>query len=343
MSAAVLSAPPLLAQEALPVEIVATRMAERTRDLTLTGTVESVDSYAAAFRDGGRVVEVLPEIGDRLAAGDVIARVDPARADAALDAAQAALDAAEASLDQARQQRDRAQALLDRGTGTQASLDDATEAFLTARSAREQAEAQLASARRAAEDTVLRAVEDALVIERSVEPGQVVGAGQPVVTLALSRAREAVFLAPNIAELEGFRGHAVTVSPVDSDLEVAAEISEIAPVVSQNGTVEVTVAIPAADAPAFTIGESVVAETSITEAGMLSVPWTALTASAEGPAVWLVDPDSMKAALRQVTIATYTDEGVSISAGLEEGDLVVGQGAQNVFPGRLLKNAEVAE
>ena len=310
--------------------------------MRLTGSIEAQDSYAASFREGGQIVELNIDVDDRVGAGEILARVDPTRVEAAAAAARASVGAAEAALHQAEQARDRAASLLDSGSGTQAQLDAAAEAFLTARSARDQAAAQLAKAERALEDTVLRAVEDAIVTERFADPGEVVGAGQPVLTLAGEGGREAVFFAPDAAGLQGFVGQPVRLTLLEGErASFEAALSEVSPVVAETGTVEVKVALAGDQGAGLPIGTPVEGQAELAQGLAVTVPWNALTATAGGPAVWTVDPATMAVRLTPVTVASYGDEIVQIIDGLTEGDLVVGAGSHALYAGRIVTPAEI--
>ena len=228
----------------------------------------------------------------------------------------------------------------ERGSGTQSDVDATTEAYITARSARDQAQAQLAKAQRSVDDTVLHAVVDAIVTDRSADAGQVVGAGQAVVTLASESAREAVFLAPDAADIDGFVGQQLSLSPLGGGQTYQAQLTEVSPVVADNGTVKVKATLADGQGRALDLGAPVVGHVTLQEPPAIRVPWTALTATAAGPAVWAVDPASMTVRLVSVTIASYTDDAVEISEGLADGDLVVGRGSQALFPGRMVARAE---
>lgn len=331
------------AQDILPVEVVSVETVPRSRDYRLTGTIEPAESYSAGFRDGGRVISVSVDVGDVLRPGDEIARVDPTQTNASLNAAQASLDAAQAALTQAEQARDRAQGLLDRGSGTQADLDSAKQSYLTALASRDQASAQLASAQRAAEDTVLKAVEAAVVTERTAEPGQVVSAGQGVVTLASESDREAVFLMPDLKNLDELLGRDVVLTPIDGGESLIVPVTEISPVVESNGTVTAKARITGDHVGKLTFGEPVIGEITHSGAQIISVPWSAMSASAEGPAVWLLDPDTGKVSLRQIVVDAYTRDAVEVSDGLEDGDVVVAQGSHALFPGRTVSVKEARQ
>ena len=112
----------------------------------LTGTIEAAETVPVGPRDGGRIIEMPVQVGDRVRAGDVLLRLDPTQATAALQGAQAQLASADAALKQAGQARDRAAGLAEQGAGTRAALDSATEALQAAQASRDQTAAQVSKA-----------------------------------------------------------------------------------------------------------------------------------------------------------------------------------------------------
>lgn len=332
----------MLAQSAVPVEIVAAEKVPLVVDSRLVGTIEATNAYPGAFRSGGRIVEVAVDIGDHVAAGTVMARIDPAQAEAAVAAASAQLAAAATGLQQATDARDRASSLLERGVGTRAQLDAAEEAYLGARASHDQAEAQLASARQAVADTVITAREDTVVLDRKVNPGEIVGAGQEVLSLASDGRLEAVFLSPDITGLAALRDFEIVLHPVGQD-PFTTRVTEISPVLTATGTVEVRAAVPVDAAAGLNIGESIVGDVRHQGVPVISVPWTALAATGDGPAVWTVDPGEMTVRLTPITIADYRDFTIDVSDGLAAGDLVVGAGSQALYQGMKVRAVEGRE
>lgn len=328
----------VLADTALPVEIVAVGRTPLLVESRLVGTVEATNAYPGAFRSGGRIVEVAVDIGDQVPAGTVMARIDPAQAEASVAAAAAQLAAAATGLQQARDARDRASSLLERGVGTRAQLDAAEEAYLGARARHDQADAQLASARQAVEDTVITAREDVVVLDRKVNPGEIVGAGQEVLSLASDGRLEAVFLSPDVTGLAALRDIEITLHP-DGQAPFTARVTEISPVLTATGTVEVHVAVPAEAGAGLNIGETIAGDVRHESAPVISVPWTALAATRGGPAVWTVNPADMTVRLTPITIADYRDFAIDVSEGLADGDLVVGAGSQALYEGMTVRAA----
>lgn len=339
-------ASPAFAEEALPVEIVTVAPMVSGYDHKLTGSTETTTLIPLAFRAAGRIIAVEVDQGDLVAQGAVIARIDPVQQREALRVAEAGLQAAEAGLLRAQQEFDRQKALLDSGRITQAEFDATREGLVTATSSLEQAQAQVVRAKRALEDTVLTAPADTIVAARSAEAGQVVEAGQTIVTLAGRTGRDAVFLAPDGAPVESFLGSEISLRLLNHNgRELRARLSEVAPVVdAATGSVRVKARIENPPEDLFLLGEPVEGSLTIPASVGAVVPWTALTESGGQMAVWTVDPATMRVALAPVTVDRFTTESLLIAEGLPPGTMVVGEGSQMLFPGRLVQaRPEVAQ
>ncbi len=320
----------------LGVQIVTAEEVANTVPVVMTGTVEAVDSHGAAFRMGGSVQSVSVSAGDRVTAGQELARLDATQIEAQLSAAEAGLRGAQAALLQAELNHDRVAALLERGTATQADLDAAVESLAAAQAATDQAGLQRDKARSALDDTVLRATADAIVTAREVEPGQVVGSGQSVLDLAGQVGREALFLAPDGPMLDGFLGREISLTLLDTPEAppMKAVITEISPIVdSRTGAVQVRARLEAVPEGAPLLGEAVVGRTQMEMGSGVELPWTALTATAAGAAVWVVGADG-DVALRPVTVLRYVTGAVILGEGLKPGEKVVGDGSHMLYPGR---------
>jgi RND family efflux transporter MFP subunit len=325
----------------LAVRILTVASAPEVLDYRLAGTVEAPDSFTAGFRDGGRILSVAVQAGDRLTTGDEIARIDPTQAEAAFEAASATASGAEAALTQAASTQARTLAQLAGGVATRADLDTANQQLSAAQAARDQAATQVAKARRAVDDTVLRASQDVIVTARSAEPGQVTGAGQTVVKLAADARRVAVFYAPDSVDLSAFVGEPIDLTLMDGDLALKARLTEVSPVVDPaTGTVRVKAEVTDPPAEPPLLGAPVLGHMTLEMPAAIHLPWDALTATAAGPAVWRVDPATMAVQLTPVTVTSYGADEVLVSAGLSPGDQVVGAGSQMMYPGRVVRAAQ---
>jgi len=338
---AALAPMPLYAEPPLMVEIVTARAQSETRSYALTGEIQARDTPSAAFPTGGRISEIAVDAGTKVEKGAVLARIDAVQQEQALRAAEAGLLTAEADYQQARQDLDRQEALLQRGATTRAARDAAEDALRLAEGVRGQAEAEAERARKALDDTVLLAPKEATVTERLADPGQIVGAAQPVLSLALGAGIIAVFDVPESLISTNVRPDVVNLSLLDRpEIHFTGQIYEISPIVdAYSGAVTVKVAVT--DPPAGLIyGDAVRGTTDHATPPQVVLPYTTVSATEAGPAVWRVDPDTMQVSPQQIVIDRYETGRVILASGVEDGDLIVGRGAQLLFPGRVVAAAK---
>ncbi|WP_411837829.1 efflux RND transporter periplasmic adaptor subunit [Paracoccus sp. ME4] len=335
---AVLAGPfPAVAQDLL-VTVVTARSEPLALDMQLSGQIEAVDTLELGFRQGGRVTEVLVAEGDRVAEGQPLARLNAVQQDQALNVANAGLAAARAAVEQARQAQERAEALLARGVGTRAAADQADQALSQAEGGLERAESAADQARRALDDTVLRAPSEAVVTAKQIAPGQVVAAAQPALSLAALPGLEAVFQAPDDALLRGVLGREVRLETLDiAGPEMTGRVTEVSPLIDpQTGTVTVRARIDDAPGQTALLGASVRGHLAMELDQGVAVPWTALMRTGDRPAVWTLDEED-RVALTPVTIGHFGDGVILLSDGLSEGQRVVGEGSQLLYPGRKVR------
>lgn len=343
--AALLMAMPVMAQEnaALPVELVVAEARPVMRDIQVYGTIEAIDDIELGFRQAGRVTEVLVTEGDRVKTGEVLARLDSVQLSQSLNVAEATLSAARAAEKQTQQASDRAEAMLSRGVGTQAARDEALQALSEAKGMVERAESSVDQARRAVDETVLRAPGDVIVTARNVAPGQVVGAAQPVLSLASLDGLEAVFTVAADPGLSRVMAHDVIVTTTEGGHpEMHAVVTEIAPLVDpETGAVTAKARIKDAPAGIALLGAAVQGRLKVSGDPQIALPWTALMSMGATPAVWTVDADG-RALLVPVQVSSFSDEIVYLADGILPGQTVIGAGSQLAFPGRLVRPAEVS-
>jgi RND family efflux transporter MFP subunit len=314
------------------IELVQPRY--RTAAATLTGEVQARFSADLSFRVSGRVLERVVDIGARVNAGDLLARLDPAEQQADFDAATAGVAAAKAQLRVAQATFDRQSSLLSSGFTTRVTYDQAQEQLRTAQSTLESAKAELGRTHEALGDTELRARATGVVTARSLEVGQVVQAAQSVFTLAQDGERDAVFDVPEsmfFADVEHGRVSLALVS--DSAVTATGYAREISPAVdAKSSTVRVKVAIQNPPS-AMALGSAIAGTAAIKPAAEITLPWTALTALGSKPAVWIVNSKTNTVSLKPVIVGAYEAEAILIKEGLEPGDRVVVDGGKLLSPG----------
>ena len=140
-----------------PVRTTTVEKRQAGQPLTFTGRIEAEDEVNVAFRISGRLLENSGKLGDRVQAGQIMARLEPQNELNALRQAQAGLAAAQGQLTQARNHFERQETLLAQGWTTRANYDVATQAQQTAQSQVDAAEAQLHTAHDLVSFTELKA------------------------------------------------------------------------------------------------------------------------------------------------------------------------------------------
>lgn len=335
---------PSMAQQPLAVGIVEATTTTEQRRLSLTGEIRASQSLMAAFPIGGRVIEVLADIGAKVNAGMPLARLDSVQRELAVRTAEAGLVTARADHVQAIEDFERAESLLASGAGTRATRDAAEDRLSAAEGTLAQAEAERDRANKALADTVLRAPSASTVVQRMVEPGQIIGAAQSAMELALDKGIEAVFEVSEAILIEGTPAPDIELSRLSSPQDTfQGRVKEVSPLVdASTGTVEAKVEV--INPPeGIGFGEPVRGTAVQIERDMVSLPYDVVSVSRAGPAVWKVDPETMQVSLHEIEIGRYESGRVLVSGGVEDGDWIVTRGSQLMYPGRTVRRAETEQ
>jgi len=306
--------------------------------VSLTGTVAPETQVNLAFRIDGRMVERLVNVGDRLEAGKVVARLDRTNEENALRAARAELTAARARLTEARNNYQRQRELLQTGFTTRVRYDEATRTLRSAESATDAAQAQVNIAENRLGYTELRADAGGTVTARGAEPGEVVQPGRMVVQIAREGGRDAVFDVPPSLKDQAPAEPVIEVSlTMDPSVRATGRVREVSPRADPvTGTFRVWVGLDDPP-PTMRLGSTVTGRMEIGGGAGLEVPASALTRSQAQPAVWVVDPGKQTVALRIVEVLRFDPARVLVGQGLEPGEIVVTAGVQALRPGQKVR------
>ncbi|MFO1171628.1 MAG: efflux RND transporter periplasmic adaptor subunit [Hyphomicrobiaceae bacterium] len=208
--------------EQAPVEVVASRSAELTRDIQAVGSLQSDESVSVAPEIAGRVIEIAFDEGQPVKRGQTVVKLDD-------DLAKAELAQAEAALKLATANNVRTARLSKSGTVAQRTTDEAKAAY-------EQAVATVELARLKIDRHVLRAPFDGVARMRNVSVGAFIGVGTPIVGIEKIDVLKVDFRIPEILLAAVKVGQKVTVE-VDALPEQTFDgtIYAIDPAVDVNG------------------------------------------------------------------------------------------------------------
>lgn len=309
-------APAVLNTEAASLELIATLEAREAVQIVseTAGTVQAIH-----FREGGPVAE-----------GDLLATLKDAKIVAERDEARARFDLA-------RQDYERSERLMESETISAQEHE-------RARSAYDAAEAALRRYNEQVNDTKIVAPFAGVVGERLVDPGQYVARGDPLARLANPNPLEVRFDVP-----ERYAGrvaidqavHVVTTAFADEVFSGA--VTYVAPVVRDDTrtiTVKAEVANPEGRLKPGMFGR--VALEFARDVPSLTVPDAAVIQQGSQASVIKRNGEG-KAEMQPVTVGSMQDGRAEIVSGLAEGDLVVVEGTQKIFPGTTIAIAPESE
>eukprot|EP01133_Synstelium_polycarpum_P002371 gene2371-2700_t len=308
--------------------------------VTLTGDIQARVQTDLSFRVGGKIIQRMVDVGDRVSAKQVLAKLDPKDLQTNVDSAQAQVVAEQARVKQTAAAFVRQEKLLPKGYTSRSEYDSAQAALRSSQSALTAAQAQLANAREQLGYTSLVADAPGIITARQAEVGQVVQATVPIFSLARDGERDAVFNVYESLLVEPPPDKPITVSLLENpQITAVGKVREVTPAVAANtGTVQVKIALDALP-KGMQLGSVVSATANGPAKASIELPWAALTKDISAPAVWLVDDDG-KAQLHKVTVARYLTGKVIISDGLKGGEKVVVAGGQLLHPGMIVEIAQ---
>ncbi|WP_338866668.1 efflux RND transporter periplasmic adaptor subunit [Myxococcus stipitatus] len=138
------------------------------------GLVEPLRVVEVKSKASGEVLRVLFDTGDKVEKDALLAEIDPRDVQNALAQAQADLESARVRLNTTEAQRQRMESLRQSGYVTQQEYETSVDAFATARAAKVRAETNLQLARERSRDVTIRAPSSGTLLERQIQPGQII-------------------------------------------------------------------------------------------------------------------------------------------------------------------------
>jgi RND family efflux transporter MFP subunit len=249
-------------------------------------------------------------------ARQLAASIDVARADAAL----------------AQQELDRAEALVSRGFISKADVQRRIATRDAANARVRVAQAQLAQSRARIGRLDIRSPSAGLVLERNVEPGQVVSSGSgALIRIAQGGEMELKALLPQEDLLQVTAGTPATVTPVGSTKSFAGSVWQVSPVINpqtRQGEARISIRY----APELRPGGFATAEIRAGSVDAPLLPESAVLSDERGNYVYVVGADD-KVVRRNVKVGEVADAGVAITGGLSGNERVVLSAGAFLNPG----------
>jgi len=323
--------------EPRPVRVTTVHLESAVETARWPATLRPRVEADLGFRVGGKVITRLVNVGDRVEAGAPLARLDTADLELAVKAAKAQLTSAKADAGNARSEYERYSKLRSDGWSTPQVLDQRRTAAEKAAAVVRQIESDLDSKTNSLNYTTLFADGPGVVTATSIEPGQVVAAGQAAIRVARLGELEAVANVPENAVAD-LRDRSLTVELWSMPGVVTGSLREVSPsadTATRTFQAKVSLAAPPAEAR---IGMTATVVSTARSGGTIArLPIASLTRSGTEPAVWIVDADKGALELRPVKVAAYAGNEVVLAQGVREGDRVVAAGVHKLDAGQKVR------
>ncbi len=305
-----------------------------------SGDVRARYESKLSFRVAGKVAQRVVDVGTRVKKGQLLARLDATDLQLNAAAAQAGLTSAESDLSQAKFDYERFKSMHDKKLVSDIEFSNRETRYKLALSRYEQAKAQATVGENQADYASLVADSDGVITENFAEVGQVVNAGQPVMTLAREGEREVKISVPEsrVDELKTAQQITITLWAVP-DTVLAGSVREIAPN-SDPVTRTYDVRIRVAQAPKeMRLGMTASVNLKGASSKAVKLPLSAIYQMDQQPKVWIVATDN-RVQLREVQVGTFVDNDILVLAGLTEGERVVTAGVNRLVAGQTVRVLE---
>jgi RND family efflux transporter MFP subunit len=312
-----------------PVKVTQIGAPDEGRKLVYSGSVRARTEMNLGFRVGGKITERLVDVGDRVTAGEVLARIDSTDYQLDLSSAEADLASATKQVEISGLALRRAETLAARDVTSKSQLEQAQLSSEQALAQRDSAQSALEKARNQVAYSDLKSDRDGIVTAVSADRGQVVSTGTSVVTVAVDGEKEVQIAVPEM-DVSHFKPGDVVKARIwsSADLVLDGKVREVAQSAdAQSRTFAVRVSLPADPKILLGMTASIEAIAGNTVKAF-AIPLAALSKKGDQPIVWVVDRGKGIVTSRPVKVADFSDDGVRISEGLAEGDLIVSAGTQ---------------
>jgi RND family efflux transporter MFP subunit len=331
------SKPAPVAEEVRPIRAVRLQVDATAVSAEFAGEVRPRIESRLGFRVAGKLIDRKVEVGDRVKAGQVLARLDPQDYRLAESAAKAQAAAAEVERKQTLADYKRFAELHDKGFISAAELERRKSAADAALARHTQALASLQSQGNQSQYTELRADATGVVTGIDAEVGQVVSAGQPVVRVAQTAEKEVVVGIPEnrVQAIPAMKD--VRIQLWTGGAPVRGKVRELSPV-ADPATRTYPARITMLDAPAEVAWGMTASVQFLGESQpVLKLPLQALLQEGGSTYVWLYDAGSSTVKRTQVAVVSVAGNEVVVGQGVSPGHTVVTAGVHLLKEGQKVK------
>lgn len=306
------------------------------QDRSIPGAIAAKNQVTLGFQTLGRVVQRDVDLGDEVASGQLLARLDPEDLTGDVRAAQASLDAVLVQLSTAEATAERVRALAARNVASEAQLEQAEQALASAQAAVDQAQSELLRAQDTAGYTDLTAPFAGVISEVYENAGAVVQAGAPIVQLSAEDEQEALIDLPEAALATLPQDPSFLIWQENTpEVTVRATIDRIDPM-ADSATRTRRLHLALEEGAHFRLGALIRARLNEEEHTQLTLPDAAVLVRDGDEFVWRVSRDGAAASVSLVPVDTegLLNGRLTVISGIGAGDEIVTRGIHSLTDGQ---------
>jgi RND family efflux transporter MFP subunit len=289
-----------------------------SENVVATGTLEASEVLNLVSETQGKIIKIYKEKGDRVACGDIIAKVDD-------EVISANVLTAEANYAQFEKDVERLTRLSGENAVTKRDLEQATIGL-------KKAKADLITARKALSNTSIKSPISGYINSDFITEGQLLGGGSPVCEIVNNNQLK---LNIKVSEREAYKvkvGQNVVVRlTVFPDKKFNGHIASIAEKADAAMKFNVEIILANNGNTHLRSGLYAEAELPVKNEEQFIINKISIIGSMENPEVFVVKND--KAVKRQLVIGQSNDKQVEVLSGLNEGEKVIVSGQLNLKDG----------
>ena len=321
------------------IDLATAHVVELTSGLPISGALKAVNSAIVKARVPGELQGLTVREGDRVEAGQVIARVESTEYADRVRQAQQQADAAKAQVEIAQRQVDNNAALVRQGFISKTAADNSLASLNTAQANHRAAQAGIDVLRKSLADTVLRAPISGQVSQRLAQPGERVAPEARIVEIVdLSRLELEASISP--ADSVAVRVGQQALLRIEGVAQpVAATVARINPS-AQAGSRSVLIYLTVAAQPGLRQGLFAQGQLATETQRALAVPLNAVRTDKPLPYVQVVEGDRIAHRTVQTGVRGQVDGELWVAVqGVADGARVLRGAAGEVREGTQVKLA----
>lgn len=318
------------------VKVQQIKLSNTAQEENYSGVVRGRYETNLSFQVSGKIISRNVQSGSLVRAGDVLMTLDPKDFIEQSRSYEAQVDSTKAQLQLAKANFDRYNELFKADAVAAAVLDQYKTQYDAAQAAYDVAVAQARQSQNALDYTTLTANADGVISNVIAEVGQVVAAGQNVLTLIQLEELEVVVNIPENKIAAVQIGQRVTINFWATNDEVSGTVREISPMAdSTSRTFTVKISLPQMQ----NVQLGMTANVSMREVSPSAIilPLSAIYQTSDAAQVWLVDGDKIK--LKKIEVTAFDDNNVQVR-GLSAGDVVVVAGVNKLRDGQEVRTGD---